>query len=74
MVIGYKSLRGKCAAIPCHIQLVAPVMMGVDRAKGWCAWPVAACVFTWALIMLVNSDAYCVVPILRHNIRDKFKN
>ena len=58
MVIGYKSLRGKCTAIPCHIQLAAPVVMGVEWAEGWGAWPVAAQVFTWTLIRLVNSDAY----------------
>lgn len=70
MVIGHKSLRGKCAAILCHIQLVAPLVMGVKWAKGWAAWPVAALVFTWALIRLVNSDAYPVVHVLRHNTRE----
>lgn len=60
MVIGYKSLWGKCAAIPCHIQLAALVVMGVEWAEGWGAWPIAAQVFTWALIRLVNSDA-CIL-------------
>lgn len=71
MVIGYKSLRGKCAAIPCHIQLAAPLVMGVEKAKGWGAWPLAAQVFTWVLIRLVHSDAYSVVRVLRHNITDR---
>ncbi|KAI9525114.1 hypothetical protein NQZ68_012628 [Dissostichus eleginoides] len=31
---GYKSLRGKCAAIPCHIQLAARVVMLGGRAGG----------------------------------------
>lgn len=70
MVIGYKSLRGKCAAIPCHIQLAALVVMGVEWAEGWGARPVAAQVFKWALIRLVNSDANLVVRGLRHNITD----
>lgn len=45
--------------------------MGVEWAKRWAAQPVAALVFTWALISLVNSDAYSVVHVLRHNSIDK---
>ena len=70
MVIGYRSLQGKCTAIPCHIQLAAIVVMGMEWAKGWGAWPTAAQVFTWMFIRLVNSDAYSVLHGLRYNITD----
>lgn len=46
MVIGHELLGGKWAAILCHIQLVAPLVMGVEWAKGRAAQPVAALVFT----------------------------
>lgn len=68
MVIGYKSLRGKCTAIPCHIQLAALLVMRVEWAEGRGACPGAAQVFTWVLIRLVNSDADSVVYVFSDTI------
>lgn len=72
MVIGYKSLRGKYAAIPCHIKLAAPMVMKVEWAEDQAAWPIAAQVFTWVPIRIFNCDAYSVVRVLRHSHTGKW--
>lgn len=56
MFIGYKSLRGKYVATCCHIQLAIGWVMWME---GW-ALPVAAQVFQWTSIQLLNTDTYSI--------------